>query len=379
MAQAAAHSLPPPFSSGAYVPNPNTTYDHKPATSTALAQNGQGMPMNSVPPASQIQPPQVYSGVRGNWRYSLHVDQQPIRARMCGFGDKDRRPITPPPCIKLVITDITTNKEVPAELIDPTFFVLQVDLWDESGRQEKNVVRAASNSPATSISTATTTSYPPPPERSYATMTQPMTLYPDPYRPGLMVQAPVAPYQPMYSQPQGLPSPYAGSPPAGYYAQPMAPTGYPAYPGAPPPGPPAMGYAQQFPQTVMTSPPQTGMFTRNLIGSLSVNAFTLRDPEGHEGHWFILQDLSVRTEGNFRLKMNFIDVGFMSEGKPQLNQGKAPVLASAFSQPFQVFSAKKFPGVIESTALSKTFAGQGIKIPIRKDGSKSEQKDEDDD
>jgi Velvet factor len=34
---------------------------------------------------------------------------------------------------------------------------------------------------------------------------------------------------------------------------------------------------------------------------------------------------------------------------------------------FQVYSAKKFPGVIESTPLSKAFASQGIKIPIRKD------------
>lgn len=33
-----------------------------------------------------------------------------------------------------------------------------------------------------------------------------------------------------------------------------------------------------------------------------------------------------------------------------------------------MFSAKKFPGVIESTELSRTFAQQGIKIPIRKDG-----------
>lgn len=46
----------------------------------------------------------------------------------------------------------------------------------------------------------------------------------------------------------------------------------------------------------------------------------------------------------------------------------APVLASVFTKPFQVFSAKKFPGVIESTELSRTFAQQGIKIPIRKDG-----------
>jgi Velvet factor len=51
-----------------------------------------------------------------------------------------------------------------------------------------------------------------------------------------------------------------------------------------------------------------------------------------------------------------------------LNTSAAPVLASVFTRPFQVFSAKKFPGVIESTELSRTFAQQGIKIPIRKDG-----------
>jgi hypothetical protein len=45
-------------------------------------------------------------------KYSLEVQQQPIRARMCGFGDKDRRPITPPPCVRLVIFDTNTGKEV---------------------------------------------------------------------------------------------------------------------------------------------------------------------------------------------------------------------------------------------------------------------------
>lgn len=67
--------------------------------------------------------------------------------------------------------------------------------------------------------------------------------------------------------------------------------------------------------------------------------------------------------------MNFVDVG-SGDGTNTLNQGKAPVLASCFSDVFQVYSAKKFPGVIESTPLSKAFASQGIKIPIRKDGPK---------
>lgn len=72
--------------------------------------------------------------------------------------------------------------------------------------------------------------------------------------------------------------------------------------------------------------------------------------------------------------MSFVNVGTSSpdstNGTPVINHGSAPVLASVFSEPFQVFSAKKFPGVIESTQLSKCFALQGIKIPIRKDGVK---------
>jgi hypothetical protein len=46
--------------------------------------------------------------------------------------------------------------------------------------------------------------------------------------------------------------------------------------------------------------PPSGMFTRNLIGSLAASAFRLHDNDDKIGIWFILQDLSVRTEGNFR-------------------------------------------------------------------------------
>lgn len=78
--------------------------------------------------------------------------------------------------------------------------------------------------------------------------------------------------------------------------------------------------------------------------------------------------------------MNFVNVGSTSPSQ-SLNNGTAPVLASIFSDPFTVYSAKKFPGVIESTDLSKCFALQGIKIPIRKDGTRQNvrEKEEDDD
>lgn len=67
------------------------------------------------------------------------------------------------------------------------------------------------------------------------------------------------------------------------------------------------------------------------------------------------------------------------DGKPGPTLGKSPILARCFSDIFQVYSAKKFPGVIESTPLSKLFASQGIKIPIRKDNKNGGDEDDDGD
>lgn len=75
--------------------------------------------------------PQSNGKISAHMNRSLSVVQQPKRARMCGFGDKvasyfnyrmeiyllimiyqDRRPITPPPCIRLVVTDVATGIEI---------------------------------------------------------------------------------------------------------------------------------------------------------------------------------------------------------------------------------------------------------------------------
>lgn len=67
------------------------------------------------------------------------------------------------------------------------------------------------------------------------------------------------------------------------------------------------------------------------------------------------------------------------KGDAPVKTGKSPILASVFSDIFQVYSAKKFPGVCDSTELSKCFATQGIKIPIRKEGGKGGDDDDGDD
>ncbi|CAF9924593.1 MAG: hypothetical protein HETSPECPRED_005610 [Heterodermia speciosa] len=367
--------------------------------------------------------------------YSLEVVQQPIRARMCGFGDKDRRPITPPPCIKLIVKDAQTGKDIDINEIDTSFFVLTVDLWSQDASKEVNLVRHSATSP--SISAATSASYPPrPPTPPYATSAptsahttwppqnpllhqathpqhpnsqpygypQPPSMYPN-YRASQPLPAPPQPQyhlpQQQYASQQYPQQQYASQQHPGYYpTNPSTPIGY--YPQHVSQGQgPLLTPDQATPQPGSAQP--SGMFTRNLIGSLCVSAFKLTDPNSELGIWFILQDLSVRTEGSFRyasspkqvcseypkyllpapvsvtaaafrLKMNFVNVGSQSSST-SLNTTAAPVLASIFSGVFQVFSAKKFPGVIESTPLSKCFATQGIKIPIRKDGPRGNVRD----
>jgi hypothetical protein len=118
--------------------------------------------------------------------------------------------------------------------------------------------------------------------------------------------------------------------------------------------------------------------SRNLIGSLSATSFKLTDTDGKTGLWFIFQDLSIRTEGMFRLKFTFFD---LMCHRPPLAPASgdalvefSPLLASIYSRPFQVWSAKKFPGVRATTTLSQTFADQGIKIPVRKNEGKGDEK-----
>lgn len=162
-----------------------------------------------------------------------------------------------------------------ASEIDTSFYVLTVDLWNAEGTSEVNLVKHSANSP--SISTAMSSSYPPPPQNLSPT-------YP-------------AYGQNPYSQPVGYPSMggYYGANPQMPYQNPYGPNPQyyppPYYGGHMPPMSPAA-------QSVNPGP--GGMFTRNLIGSLSASAFRLTDPDNKIGVWFILQDLSVRTEGVFR-------------------------------------------------------------------------------
>jgi len=52
-------------------------------------------------------------------------------------------------------------------------------------------------------------------------------------------------------------------------------------------------------------------------------------------------------------------------GAIRVHNDISPVLAQTFTEPFVVFSAKRFPGVPDTTALSIAFGNQGQKLPLR--------------
>ncbi|CAG8567276.1 4554_t:CDS:2, partial [Dentiscutata heterogama] len=59
--------------------------------------------------------------------YRLEVSQEPIRARMCGFGDKDRRPIDPPPDRKEERSLVINPSSIPGQTTGPTSSIMSLN------------------------------------------------------------------------------------------------------------------------------------------------------------------------------------------------------------------------------------------------------------
>jgi hypothetical protein len=97
--------------------------------------------------------------------------------------------------------------------------------------------------------------------------------------------------------------------------------------------------------------------TRSTTGSIVSSLYRLKDLNNQDGAFFVFPDLSVRMEGHYRLKFSLFEIV----------NAEIYYCSSMVSDIFQVFPAKKFPGMTESTHLSKLFADQGLRIRIRKE------------
>lgn len=92
--------------------------------------------------------------------------------------------------------------------------------------------------------------------------------------------------------------------------------------------------------------------------------------------YFIFPDLSVRHEGRYRLSFSLYEELKNSKDDDKGNEASQSSSAEdshvthrleVKSEPFHVYSAKKFPGLSESTSLSRMVAEQGCRVRIRRD------------
>ncbi|KAI9183670.1 hypothetical protein H9P43_004588 [Blastocladiella emersonii ATCC 22665] len=104
------------------------------------------------------------------------------------------------------------------------------------------------------------------------------------------------------------------------------------------------------------SPSVAAQHSRITSGCVVSSLFRLRDVDGSEGGFFVFPDISVRTEGTYRLRFTLLE----------LANGRTRRIASLVSSPFVIYAPKKFPGLDESTPLSKLFAAQGLKVRTRR-------------
>lgn len=94
-----------------------------------------------------------------------------------------------------------------------------------------------------------------------------------------------------------------------------------------------------------------------LVGTLVSSLHRLKDSDNADGGFFVFGDLSVKREGTFRLMFTLY----------KMADRECIHIASVTSEPFQVHTAKTFPGMAESTFLTRSFSDQGVRLRLRKD------------
>ncbi|KAJ3297811.1 hypothetical protein HDU76_006524, partial [Blyttiomyces sp. JEL0837] len=94
-----------------------------------------------------------------------------------------------------------------------------------------------------------------------------------------------------------------------------------------------------------------------VVGSRVSPCFILRDLSGAKGNFFVFPEIGIRKSGFYRLTFHLFETS-------SLTREASTSLASVVSNVISVYPRKTFPGLSESTALSKCFAKQGIRIRL---------------
>lgn len=116
-----------------YDPKYNTANDHNnPAAATTVSLTS---PTSKAPLVIPSPSPSVSTS-----EYRIHVRQQPVAARSCGFGERDRRVIDPPPIVQMRIDDPTVTPEELLKRLRRPFSIVHCSIWNETGEQDNSAM-----------------------------------------------------------------------------------------------------------------------------------------------------------------------------------------------------------------------------------------------
>ena len=196
-------------------------------------------------------------------RFKLKIRQQPIAARACGLGERDRRVVDPPPIVQLCLRDYDPTSKEDIQKLQWQWNVVQCTLWS-------------------------------------------------------------------------IPKP-------------------------------GDSHAQDV--TAIADPSYPSRKSRRLMGSVVSSPFVGVDPDVPEtgvknarlAAFFIFHDLSCRQNGTYCLKFAYMRVDVMNAPGETTS-----ILAEVTSDPFEVYSAKDFPGMRPSTTLTKELKRQGASVQVKK-------------
>ncbi|KAI9005231.1 velvet factor-domain-containing protein [Gaertneriomyces semiglobifer] len=259
----------------------------------------------------------------GEKRFELRIRQQPVRARMSGFGNSDRRPVDPPPILEVIAFGNQGLEPISVE--ESCHLVVHATLWSADGKEDRNIVV----SPYYYITRSSDV------EAKEREVQREEELKRRDSEHSSISHNSVAINNQNDRTPSETPTP----------TSPMDRNGKKGKKGK------KEDHADEPREMVQT-----------LVGTAVSSCLKLEDLDGREGYYFVFHDLSIRTPGFYRMKFALCSVG----GNNASPTTPFPVLATITSEVVQVFQPKKFPGLLTTTPLSECFAKQGVPIHVRK-------------
>ncbi|KAG0260958.1 hypothetical protein BG011_001464 [Mortierella polycephala] len=327
--------------------------------------------------------------------YSLEIVQQPLRARMCGFGDKDRRNVTPAPVLKLV-AKTSEGRLISASHLSKQAFVVTADLWHEDETSERNLVLISSipSSKTAAYAQQThdhpqVTEQPDINQQSTATfsnasrMSLRNVINESDVSTSTSSSSSVSPSAnrsrpiriPRSSQYNTLITKVASADRVNNHAEAEDEddgddSGIDEDRGCHERDNEVyveqdLHELRELERMEVNESERKQMSTRNLVGQIAVSGQIAPGLDDDTPHiWFAFSILSIRTEGYFKVRFCLTDLMRIPEG------GKSSTICHVFSKIIHVQSPKKFEGTCDNNKIAIHLNKNCIRIPARKDEKK---------